>query len=428
MVFAIPAWHFGVAPCYFCAVGLGLIWLWRRLNGEVVLKDSHLWAIRGYVLLSLFSILLTAALPLDQLPLGGDKRPWVFGATQWCYLAWTLGGFLLIVQFLRRHPELIRPVLRAHLSAATAVSFWGLYQCLSYAFGWPYPTWFNNNLYRYQNYEQVFGGLRRISGTAPEPADFALYLLTAVPLLLLTRGGKGLLPRVWGMTALFTCTLTLCLTTSLSAYLGLLLTAVWILGNLRELRLGALFAALLLTGITVMGLSLAADLGSTTHSLLGAVETRIVSAPSDPDASLDERGRSLIIAGDILRDHPWIGVGEGNYSFAAYQHHAPGAGYQIPRIFSLGARILCEHGITGAALFLVLLLQLLRLPAPGTADPTLLAGLRSSVAVGVSVMLVSSADIDHYALWLMAAVLVALPSCRTAPLHPPTHVGQPQWT
>jgi len=420
MLFAIPAWHFGVAPFYLCGAGwlLAGLWLIGR-EGWAPQIVRHVWAVPAYVLMSLLSIALTAALPLDQLPIGGDKHPWIFGVTQWMYLAWTLGGTLVLSTLLRRNPSALRPLLRAHILVAMVVSLWGWYQCVGFAFAWPYPTWFNNNPFRHQNYEQVFAGLRRISSTTPEPADFAMYLLSVVPLLLLTGGGKGLLPRYWGWLALVICTLTLCLTTSLSAYLGLLLIAIWGFGNLRRLRWQALLAILLLCAMAVAGIEVAANLGSSSTSLLAGVEQRVATSSSRPDASLEERSQSLAIAAAIVRDHPLIGVGEGNYAFAAYQHHAPGAGYQIPRVFSLGARILCEHGTLGAALFVLLMLQFLQQPATVVGDPALLAGLRCSFAVGTSVMLVSSADIDHYSLWMVAAVLLAMtPLCRPSSATP----------
>src|SRR3989339_581958 len=76
--------------------------------------------------------------------------------------------------------------------------------------------------------------------------------------------------------------------------------------------------------------------------------------------SLSERQEQISTAVDIIAAHPWLGVGEGAYTYELYrrQPHLSGGNYQpVHNIYLLA---LAELGIFGSALFLVLGMWLFR--------------------------------------------------------------------
>src|SRR2546426_11533132 len=135
--------------------------------------------------------------------------------------------------------------LRASAAAVAFVSVWGWFQWVCHQLGFVYPAEiFNNSITKSAlGYDRVLEelGLLRVSSVAVEPSIFGQYLLTIVPLLLLSVTQRRTIWSPWfDKMALFLAFSALLISTSASAYVGL--GIVLGLATYTSFRLGTLKA------------------------------------------------------------------------------------------------------------------------------------------------------------------------------------------
>lgn len=113
-----------------------------------------------------------------------------------------------------------------------------------------------------------------------------------------------------------------------------------------------------------------------------------------PSRSMQVRWEYWVASVDILRYHPLLGVGPGNFPDAYLAHRLPGAEESVKNPHNVLVQALAEYGLIGGGLFLALLLWILAaLGAPAApAEPTLSHGQPRR---------------DGHAAWLLLAVALA---------------------
>ncbi len=401
---------FGLDPGYLFSFLLMLIWFsWRERKAMV----PAFWPAVLYGLMTFFSVVQSAAIPPDAADFA-DRSRWSFSFTQSLYVGWTLLIFLILANIFITYPQLRRRVLRWHIMAACVACCWGIYQWLAFYFGWQYITFFNNNPYRYNLFDQTFLGVRRVNSTMLEPSEFGLYLLTVVPLLYVQpRKEEEILANGFRIFALILTTTTLFLTTSMSGYVSFFIFLLMFVATGNRWRNRRVSVAIV---ATILCFALAAAVfASAGGALREAMVERIVSSSDNPDLSTLERQNAAFVGLSMFRANPIFGVGEGNYGFFYDQFTDAYNTNALPRVYSLLSRILAEHGLIGGFLFAFLLYRIfrpqgLRSPPPNSVVYTLLCfALIASLVDTFAAM----ADMCHFYMWMIAALLASTTGATT---------------
>lgn len=138
--------------------------------------------------------------------------------------------FIIFVAIQNCDPRQFLESIRTYVGSAIFVSIWGFFQLWCILTGRTYPaSLFNNSMgTSAQLYIEKFWSLNlhRISSVAVEPAQFAFSLLLAFVILLVAIGlRRPIFSRKWDMTALLLVTSALVISTSTTAYAGMILAS-----------------------------------------------------------------------------------------------------------------------------------------------------------------------------------------------------------
>lgn len=253
---------------------------------------------------------------------------------------------LLIVFDLAREPVAARVVIGAMLVAGAAEAAYGVLQSVTDAG----PGAFE------------LGGALRAFGHFDQPNPFAGYLTTIVPLagcMALCRANPRLL-RWLAVGALGLMVIGIGLSQSRGAWLGAFVAAVCLLllwsRFTRRLLLPCAVAGVLMLALAVSGAlpaSITDRLGQTIE-YFGVFDVRTVEVTSDNWAVV-ERMAHWQAGWYMFLDHPWLGVGAGNYAQAYPDYYVSSWLEPLGHAHNYYLNMLAELGVVGGGLLLLLL-------------------------------------------------------------------------
>lgn len=338
------------------------VWAARGVvQGSIVVPRSALLG----ALFGLLCALLVASVGATSLPLAIKET------LKWLLLALAL---LFTLVHVRTEPA-IRAVLAVLFFTGAGQAFMGLVQFVA---GYGPPTF-------------ALGGFMRAHGNFGQPNPFAGYLGTIFPLALAM--GSIVHPGRFGLLARATaaCTgLAILLSLSRGAWLGLVLalTAMALVWSPRTRRMvmPTSMAVVVLTLLGVVGAlpPALADRVRSVTSNFGVFDARQV-APTSENHALVERMAHWQAGWEMFLDHPFLGVGPGNYPAVYDQYFLPGWRDPLGHAHNYYLNMAAEAGLLGLfALLLVLTVAfraLLRGLAADERRPTATDARRSSVVV-----------------------------------------------
>jgi hypothetical protein len=423
MLIDLSSIGFGLAPSYPIMAALMMAWFAQPGHIKKRLLRAC-WAALAFLALAIMSILQSAAIPPGAADFA-DKSPWVYSFTQCIYLTWAIAGFVVLCQLFSAYPSLRSRVLRWHVIVACFACFWGLYQWVAYFFDWPYITWFNNSPYRANLFDQTFMGLKRVNSTMLEPSEFALYLLSVIPLLFLPVSDcQRFISNRFRIAALILTTTLFFMTTSLSGYFCFVAFLVVFLATGRRWKdkrlifaVGACFACFVLAAAVF-------TMAGSDNSLRQVMIERAAGAGDSPDSSVLERAESVIAGIAMFWANPIIGVGEGNFGFFYDQFSNAQNINALPRVYALLPRILAEHGVVGLVMFSLILYNMFKNRRPQT-SATMQLLLKFAIATCFLDMFISMAEMDHLFVWVLGAILASLNEPAIPRLKSQATVGSP---
>jgi len=264
--------------------------------------------------------------------------------------------FALVVNLARSHTTLKRAVW-AILIAGAALSTISAYQVLTSSYGWDFGGFGRIKV------AQIVGDLRqpRIAGAFADPNFYAQVLIPLVPLALYRFLDTS--SRRWkllGAYCIAACLVALVFTYSRGGILalGVVLGLILIIQKpkLKHCVVGFILILLLLLLVPPQ---FQQRLG-TLSQFMADEESPIV----DTDSSFQQRSLLMRVAWDIWRDHPFFGVGAGNYS-EYYLEYAEQIGATVDSYenfdqqrfpHSLYLEMAAETGLVGLLLFGAILL------------------------------------------------------------------------
>ena len=207
-------------------------------------------------------------------------------------------------------PQLIRSI-RIFLISAIFVSIWGGVQLLCWSFNIDYPAYLFNtsSTESAQGYTQIIqeAGLKRISSVATEPSMFAQsMLIAAVIALFALLSPRPVISKTWDRLAVIIIIGGLLISTSTTAYIGLVgVLALYGLGLIYlRIRRGQYLLFLLL----FVGLLFYAYSGFTPAQDL--FESMIIGKGESYSALA--RLNSILLARDYFLQYPILGLGWGS--------------------------------------------------------------------------------------------------------------------
>lgn len=401
---------FGVTPNYIAGPLLVLFWLARDRKLYPGVHNPLAKFCWIYVAITFLSVLQSAEIPAGASDFT-DKKPWVFSFTQSIYVCWVLAVFLVLCQVFSVFPSLRTKALRWHVFTGCFVSLWGIYQALANFLGWNYLTIFNNSPYRAELYEGTWMGLKRINSVLVEPSDLGLYLMTVIPILIVQfQGQEKIVGNGTRIFALILCVTALFLSTSFSVYLTFALFLLLFLFTEKRWKNTRIILNLAAIFLCFAAAAAMFSYFGGKYSLQEAMLDRATSPSGEADPSTLERVSTATAALQTFADHPLIGVGEANFAFYYDQYSSMPISGDTPRVDSLLPRILAEHGLLGATLFLWLVYRIFW--PYGRAEKPRRSLLRSMLALAVLVcffdLFTSFFEIEHFHVWFLAALLFAL--------------------
>jgi len=334
MVFSLPFSATSVANVDFAGsrsgIQVGIVFgsLWILREGSTLLKKSNTWhsehiqtSVRR-LRFFMFVVALSLAMPLwingrltvecpdlgctDSGPLGFSARH----VTQTIYLTY---GVIIAIFIALRNSDLLefKKTVRVFLASSIFVSFWGFLQWYCYRAGVSYPAFiFNNSASESaKGYLEDLSdlGLTRISSVATEPSMLSQYMVIAgVFAVFAVFGGRIVISKLWDRVALGAAVLVLLLSTSSTAYAGLVILVpasmfgLWYLKKLglRPLAIG---------GVTMFTLYVVYAGSSLAHEV---ADTMIFSKAEGYSAF--GRFNSLLLAFGYFRTFPILGIGWGS--------------------------------------------------------------------------------------------------------------------
>ncbi|TAM84185.1 MAG: hypothetical protein EPN47_02390 [Acidobacteria bacterium] len=239
---------------------------WRHIGWRLTRRTRvALWGLLacGFISLLVPLILNGTVWIQSHIITSGEMTPLrlsVDRITQTGYFAYGV-VFVIFVGVENCDPRRLLESVRAYVASAIFVSFWAFVQLWCILTGHAYPAFlFNNSMgTSAQLYIEEFSnlGLHRISSVAVEPSQLAFSMLLAFLVLLVAVGlRRPVLSRKWDMAALLGVTAALAISTSTTAYAGLVLASCLSLvalaraGTIRWLYV--VFAAgLVAVGVTI---------------------------------------------------------------------------------------------------------------------------------------------------------------------------------
>jgi len=245
----------------------------------------------------------------------------------------------------------LRRVLKVWLVTASVISLYGIYQAFARNLGWPFAYLeLNNPTYTSVTVGGYWGEFVRSSSVFVEPSYLGVYLVAPILLLVFTvRVGEDILlffSRRVNLALLGCLLMALVLSFSKAAFLSLgltLLLASLDIGIFKLVSTPFRIVLLVLVVFVVVVQALGVDVVS------GVKATLLL--PANPSAgSLTRRLGRQLIALEIWRDHPFLGVGLNqmrnyvlNYGFPAW--------YRDKGVFiashNMWTNALAEMGVVG---------------------------------------------------------------------------------
>lgn len=245
------------------------------------------------------------------------------------------------------------------IGSQVAVCLYGLYQFSAPYFGLP------------QGLAQTaqLGGAGRISALSLEPGFFAAYLVTGLPIVLYLASGRSARRTLWAIAPALIIITTLILANARGGYVGGLAAVVVTFGFLaaagsidrRTVVRAAVVAAL--AALTLASFS--SWLGFSVGKVLAVQASYTVNLTGTSGASQDtsnQQRRDIYGAAyQMARDHPILGVGDGNavnvlprYGVNLYYGQVEGTLNSVP------LEVVAETGLLGLAALIFLYVSLAR--------------------------------------------------------------------
>jgi putative inorganic carbon (hco3(-)) transporter len=261
-------------------------------------------------------------------------------------------GALIVVFFIQR-PASFRAAIWSLIAAGAFMGAISVFQALTGTYDnlyWGFGGWS----------AQVAGniGRQRVEGPYSNPNAFAQVLVVVVPLTLERLWHeRHIVLRFFAGLALVVSVLAIFFTYSRGGFLALLFTLGVFLIEYRPNFLPILLTAFLAIGILQF-------LPATFADRIGTL-VQIFSLQNDQITDPSFRGRlsENTVAQLMFIDHPWLGIGIGNYSIN-YQDYSRDIGLDPRRSnrtpASLYLELLAEQGVVGTVIFLVLLFLVFR--------------------------------------------------------------------
>ncbi|MCA9387579.1 MAG: O-antigen ligase family protein [Candidatus Andersenbacteria bacterium] len=350
VAFLLPFEHIGsldlggttvrASQIVFLAVFVG--WLLALLFKRVAMRLDHVVYVPMLVFLAIVSLSLIQAENLTR------------GVTVLVFTVFVMLLPVVLPSVLTTKKDVWTIVVLILLSGGL-VSLFGLYQFAGDVVGLPPEV--TGLLPQYT--KDIFG-FPRVHATAAEPLYLANYLLIPIALslvyFLFRRRTRGELPvsSVRAFLFLSLTGLTLVLTLSRGGYLAfaavlVLVFLVWLLDGIKTRRL----LALCVVGLVAVAGAYGALLFTGKQENLDAFVSQATEFTGG--AGVVERVDTYEQAGTLILDHPWLGVGIGNFgpAVASSSWVQPNDGWAIVNNEYL--ELFAEVGVFGLLAFLVLI-------------------------------------------------------------------------
>ena len=274
---------------------------WERMSGDIIIVLSALYA------LVLFSSSSSATNPelADEKLIEYVK----------CLLI-----FALVMNLIRSRVTLNRAVWTI-LIVGAVLSTISAYQVITSSYAWDF-----GGFGRIEN-AQIVGNLRqsRISGALSDPNFYAQILVPLIPLWLFRLFDEtSIRSKLFSAYGLITCLIALVFTYSRGAILALgVVTGLVLL--VRKPRLKHCLAGVVLLGAAMLLVP------PQFQQRIGTLDQFVAENESpfmDMDSSFQQRALFMRVAWNMWREHPFLGVGAGNYS-EHYQEYADRIGATV---------------------------------------------------------------------------------------------------
>lgn len=352
-----------------------------------------------------------AALALFSVSYADDRASAVKEALKWLELLLVL---LAVVDLVGSSERRARWVIGAALVAGAAEAAYGAFQFLTGSG----PAFF-----------EVDGALRAY-GNFDQPNPFAGYLAMLLPLAVLMATSSANSPafRLLALGAGLAMLGGIVLSQSRGAWLGVLvatgvLLLVWSRAT-RRLLVPALGAALAATALAISGLLPPALLDRVSQSIayFGVFDVRTVDLTSE-NFSVVERMAHWQAGWYMFLDHPWFGVGAGNYAEAYPNYYVSTWLDPLGHAHNYYLNMLAELGVVGGLVLLLVLALVFRqfLGALVRSRPGFWRAVLASVIGGMVVFCVHDLfdDLFVHGVNVQIGVLLALALLATDRLRQP---------
>ena len=341
------------------------------------------------------------SVPAGRFIFEGVEDPLMFGkrhVTQWVYL---LYGVILAIFMIPKNssPDRLALSLKTYIWSGIFVSLWGLLQAALFRLNLPYPACIFNTATTEAagGYAQVFGErVTRISSVAIEPSILAQSLVPMLPIVWFALvSGKPIISRRIDTFALTVIVICLLLSTSATAYVGILgaiVIAVVLLALSRRLRLRHLAGLAGFLGLTVIILA-------AIPSARAVAQEMLILKPQSWSAM--ERMVAAFLGWQYFLQYPILGIGWG-----------------VLPPSSIITYLLAHTGVLGltafaVAMFFVIrhLAGLMRLPASERDYRAMWGvGILGSLLVLLLVCLVSGFPFYFSHFWFILGIAMAAPA------------------
>ena len=387
-----------------CVICLLIGWLPGVAVGRRVVMDSVVW---GYAAVAVALVISVVAM--------SDAAGWAAELYRW-----TVAAFIFVVartEITERHH--VNRLIVGVCAGVVGISAYAMYQVLTE----DGPASF------------VINGLLRAYGTFGQPNPLAAYLEMSLPLLAamtllpaVHRTPRTVPPFLLAMmvVSIAAGTMTIVLTQSRGGWIGIGAAVVILVGSLPpKYQVGVAGGALAaLAGLFMLGWGNV--LSDRLTSILSAGGERVLVSPRN--WANEERRAHWGTALNMVRAHPWAGVGAGGFN-DAYREYTSEWRFRVSRghahsgYLQMGAQAGIAGAVTFAAWIGSILLRLIerwRAGRPSTADGRVVGGLATVVAFTVH----SVVDfLNVLSLGIQFALVIAIALASISPETKPVDEG-----
>ena len=129
--------------------------------------------------------------------------------------------FTMLLSLKVKNKDEIKHLLKIFSISTFFAVVWGLIQYILFYLDINYPAFlFNNNPWYAQGYDQVMHGIKRINSIGTEPSVFSLNLLAVIPIFVIDYLYSKKEKNIWSIIPLILIYICTMLTTSSTAYVG----------------------------------------------------------------------------------------------------------------------------------------------------------------------------------------------------------------